>query len=103
MNPDERLERILGAVNAAMVGEGDNLVLDLSQLEKGLRKAKIQIAHTVDRRALHAELGQIRDELRAQRTRRRWVDADTAEGISNLIRRLEAREKEITEILWPEP
>jgi hypothetical protein len=98
---EERLEGVLGAVTAAMVGEGDDLVVDLEALEKGLTAAGISCTSTTNRGALAAELTVVRDEWRTQNVRWRHTTGAEQDAVNDILIRLKQREDEITALLWP--
>lgn len=106
MDADKQLEAVLGAFAAAMVGEGEDMVVDLAALEDGLAAAGINCTATTNRGALIAELSFLRDELRTQRIRRDHTDAvaNTAKYVElqGLVEKMEAREQEIAGLLWPD-
>lgn len=102
MTDEARLEAVLSAINAAMVGTGDAMVVDLGALEDGLANAGINCTATTNRGALTTELSFLRDELRTQRVRLDNCAADGALAeLSALVARMEDREAEITGLLWP--
>lgn len=101
MTDEQRLEAVLGAVTGAMVGEGEDLVVDLEALENGLAAAGISCTSTTNRGALAAELTVVRDEQRVQRTRLHHAKSPEGRPIADLMRRLDRREKEIVARLWP--
>lgn len=103
MSADDRLEKILGAVAGAMVGEGDDLVVDLEQLENGLAAAGINCTATTNRGALASELSFLRDEIRVHRTRLGHIPEERVDerlAAAEQLLAMEDREKEINGLLW---
>lgn len=101
----EILEAVLTAVEASMVGEAGDIVVDVEKLVDGLVEASIRVTPTTNRGSLTSELSFLREELRTQRTRLHNLDAvaqptEYAE-LEGLVLRMEIREQEISELLWP--
>jgi hypothetical protein len=101
----EVLEAVLGAVEASMVGEDGDPVVDVEKLVDGLVEASIRVTPTTNRGSLTSELSFLREELRTQRVRLTHLDAaaqptEYAE-LEALVLRMEIREQEITDLLWP--
>ena len=96
-----QLEAVLTAVSEAMVGEGDALVVDLERLQNGLAASGIDCTATTNRPALVNELSFVREELRIQRTRAKHLEGEALAEVADLLDRLEVREAEIQELLWP--
>jgi ribonuclease PH len=102
---EKQLEAVLGAVAGAMVGTGEDMVVDLSALEDGFAAAGISCTATTNRGALAAEQTFLREELRTQRIRYENSGGELHgrdQELAKLIRRMELREAEISNLLWLE-
>lgn len=96
----EKLDAILTAVTGACEGESDGLVVNLDTFEALLLDAGIGVK-VLNRAALLAELKHVREEQRVQRTRAQNSDGAAEGEAADLLAQLEARERDITQTLWP--
>lgn len=98
-----QLDKILVALEGAMVGEGDDLVVDLGALEDGLAAAGVNCTATTNRGALANELGFLRDEMRILRTRLGHISPEQIDerlAAAMQLNAMEVREAEIGRLLW---
>lgn len=97
----EILEAVLVAVEASLVGEDGDPVVDVEKLVDGLVGASISVTATTNRGSLISELSFIRTERRTVAAR--CDNAENAydrEELEAIVKQIDAREDEIQTLLW---
>lgn len=96
----EILEAVLVAVEASLVGEDGDPVVDVEKLVDGLVEASISVTAITNRGSLISELSFIRTERRVMAARRDNAEGYDRQEFADIVKRIDAREEEIQGLLW---